>query len=188
MRDPIDRLLEEHQAIMARVDELRRAVADLRRRGETALPEGLPVLEAVSAMMDTELVAHARREDEALFPALEAIFGATETPTAVMREEHRAIHARAQLFHRTLHELNQVEHPAIVAGGERLRAIAAQGGRPEDLSAIGAEIIELLDLHFRKEEEILFPMAREVLSSEALREVARRMEEIVPERTGPCRS
>src|SRR6266511_5811171 len=109
MRDPIDRLLEEHRAIMARVEDLRRAVADLRRRGDAALTDALPALEAVSLMMRTDLVAHARREDEALFPELEAVLGTMETPTTVMREEHRAIHARADLFRRTLHELTEVE-------------------------------------------------------------------------------
>ena len=181
MRDPIDRLLEEHRDIMARVDPLRRAVEDLGRRGEAALRDEVPVLEAVGAMMRTDLIAHARREDEALFPALEALFGDAGTPTLVMREEHRAIHARANQFRRTLHELNEVEHPAIVAGGERLRALAATGARAEDLRAVGAEIIELLDLHFRKEEEILFPMAREVLTADAMREVGRRMDEIEAE-------
>jgi iron-sulfur cluster repair protein YtfE (RIC family) len=142
------------------------------------LPNALPALESVSAMMSTDLVAHARREDEALFPALEAIFGTVGTPTAVMREEHRAIHARADLFRRTLHELNEVEHPAIVAGGERLRALATRGGGAETLRATAEPVIELLDLHFAKEEYILFPMAREVLSPDALARVASRMEEL----------
>jgi hemerythrin-like domain-containing protein len=178
MRDPIDRLLAEHRTIMARIDDLRRALADLERRGEAALPDALSALETVSAMMGTELPAHARREDEALFPALEAVIGAGFGPTAVMREEHRAIHARAELFRRTLHELNQVEHPAIVAGGERLRALATGGSGAEELRSAAEPVIELLDLHFAKEEDILFPMAREVLSPEDLAQVASRMEEL----------
>ena len=176
MRDPIDRLLEEHQAIMTRLEDLRRAVADLRRRGEAALPDALPALQAVSLMMSTDLKAHARREDEALFPALEAIFGTAGTPTAVMREEHRAIHARADLFRRTLHELNEIEHPAIVAGGETLGRLAVKGGSAVALRVTAETVIELIDLHFAKEEDILFPMAREVLSPEALARVAERME------------
>ena len=178
MRDPIERLLEEHRAIMARVEDLRRAVAALNHRGEAALPEVRAALEAVSEMMSTELIAHARREDEALFPALEAVFGPAGGPTFVMREEHRAIHGQADRFRKTLHELNEVEHPAIVAAGARLRTLTAERGSASDLRVIGATILELLDLHFGKEEDILFPMAREVLSPEAMRGVARRMEDL----------
>jgi cysteine synthase A len=95
-----------------------------------------------------------------------------------MREEHRAIHGRAERFRQTLRELNEIEHPAIVAGGERLRSLATRGGGAAELRETGATILELLDLHFRKEEDILFPMAREVLSPQAMRDVARGMEAI----------
>ncbi len=176
--DPIDRLLADHREIMAQVDGLRRAVDALARRGEAAVAESLPALEAAGRMMATRLLLHARKEDEALFPALEEAFGSPAGPTAVMRQEHRQIHAQADLFRRTLHELEHVEHPAIVAGGGRLRELAARGGSAVALRDTGAEIIRLLDLHFGKEEDILFPMAREVLPPEKLEEVATRIEEI----------
>jgi regulator of cell morphogenesis and NO signaling len=170
MDDPIALLLEEHAAIMAEVAPLRRAVADLKRRGEAALPGARAALAAVGEMMGTRLLAHARREDEALFPALEQVFGGSG-PTAVMRLEHQA-----ETFRRTLRELEEVEHPAIVAGGEALRTMVAAGASAGALRATGAEIIRLLDLHFAKEEDILFPMARQLLSRQALEEVARRFE------------
>jgi hemerythrin-like domain-containing protein len=188
MRDPIDHLLEEHRVIMAQIDALRRAVVDLRRDGDAALPAALPVLKEVGHMMATTLLRHARKEDEALFPELERVFGSGGGPTAVMRQEHRDIHAGADLFHRTLRELNEVEHPAIVAGGEALRALAAGGGSAEQLCRIAEEIVELVDLHFGKEEGILFPMAREILTPEALAATAERMEEISAEPVaGPAR-
>jgi iron-sulfur cluster repair protein YtfE (RIC family) len=178
VRDPIDQLLEEHVAIMAEVAELRRAVRELTERGEAALPAASAALAAVSRMMATRLLRHARKEDEALFPALERIFGADGGPTTVMRREHQEIHAQAALFRQTLHELNQVEHPAIVARGARLASLVATGSSADSLRATGAEIIRLLDLHFSKEETILFPMARQMLTPEALEDVARRMETI----------
>jgi hemerythrin-like domain-containing protein len=129
-------------------------------------------------MMGTRLLRHARKEDEALFPALERAFGTHEGPTAVMRQEHRAIHDRAGLFRETLRELNEVEHPAIVAGGATLRTLAERGGNAGTLADTGEEIVSLLDLHFGKEEDILFPRARSILSDEEMAEVGRRMEEI----------
>lgn len=178
MNDPIDQLLLEHRDIMAEVATLRRAVAALRGRGDAALPDALPALRSVGRMMATRLLRHARKEDEALFPALEQAFGTREGPTAVMREEHRAIHERAGVFRETLRQLNEVEHPAIVAGGATLRTLAEQGADAAALAETGEEIVGLLDLHFGKEEEILFPMARAVLPEEAMAEVGRRMEAI----------
>jgi len=178
MRDPIDRLLAEHGQIMACIGDLRRVVADLERRGESALPEAGAALRAVNHMLATDLLAHARREDEALFPALEVAFREGDTPTSVMREEHRAIHAQADLFRRTLHELNEVEHPAIVAGGERLRTLVVQGGSAGALCRTAGTVIELIDAHFAKEENVLFPMARAMLTPEALVRVERKMQEL----------
>ena len=72
-------------------------------------------------MMGTRLLRHAKKEDEALFPALEAAWGRVEgTPTAIMRMEHSMIHNRANLFRETLRHLNEVEHPAIVSHGVEL--------------------------------------------------------------------
>jgi len=185
MLDPIDQLLAEHREIMAEVETLRRAVDDLHARGEAALPGAVPALASAGRMMATRLLRHARKEDEALFPALERAFGSPEDsaggPTAVMREEHRLIHERATVFRRTLHELNEVEHPAIVAGGARLRALAHGGADAATLAETGEAIVSLLDLHFGKEEQILFPMAREILSREALRAVTERMDAIEAE-------
>ena len=178
MHQPIDQLLEEHREIMAEVEALRRAVEDLHERGDAALPTALPALRSVGQMMATRLLRHARKEDEALFPALEEAFGTTQGSTAVMRQEHRAIHDRARLFRETLRELNEVEHPAIVTGGATLRALAEGGGNAAALAQTGEEIVSLLDLHFAKEEQVLFPMARQVLSGDQLAEVALRMEAI----------
>ena len=175
MFNPIDHLLEEHRTIMAEIGPLRAVVEDLRRRGDAALPAALPTLRSVGQMMATRLLRHARKEDEALFPALEAVFGTEGTPTAVMREEHREIHERARLFRETLRELNEVEHPAIVAGGEALRELAQLGESASALRETGEDIVRRLDLHFAKEEDILFPMAREILSRDALADVAHRM-------------
>lgn len=175
MNHPIDHLLAEHRAIMAEIARLRDAVANLGRGGESALPAALPALRSVSRMMATQLLRHSRKEDEALFPAIDAILGTSGAPTAVMREEHREIHERADRLRETLRELNEVEHPAIVAGVETLNTLARQGGSAAALRETGEDIVQRLDLHFGKEEGILFPMAREILSAEAMDEVGRRM-------------
>ena len=176
--NPIEHLLQEHRDIMSQVADLRRAVTDLSARGEAALPEALPVFRRIGRMMETQLAQHARKEDEALFPALEAIIGAEDGPTAVMRQEHKSIHGRGELLRRTLHELNEVEHPLIVAGGETMRSLTASGGTADSLRANAQEIIELLDMHFVKEEQILFPMAQNMLDEGQMEEIGKQMEAI----------
>ena len=176
MADPIARLLEEHREIMNVIADLRSAVSALDARGDAAVAGALPALAAAGRMMATRLLAHARKEDEALFPALERALGEGSGPTAVMREEHREIHEHAARFRTTLRELEEIEHPAIVRGGAELRALAATGGDARALREAASRVIELLDLHFRKEEEILFPMAREVLGPRELDDVARAMD------------
>jgi iron-sulfur cluster repair protein YtfE (RIC family) len=173
--DPIQHLLDEHVDMMAQLYPLRGALRDLAQRRESALEDAYPVLEAVGRMMTGQLLRHARKEDEALFPALESIFGRSGTPTMVMRMEHQEIHRGVALYRAALTEIDK-EHPAIVAGGERLGRLAGHGGSPGDLYDAGAEVVRLLDLHFHKEEMILFPMAREVLDRAALAEVAQAME------------
>ncbi len=174
--NPIEHLLEEHKVIMAQVADLRKAVADLNARGEAALPEALPVLGRIGHMMETELARHAKKEDEALFPAIEAIIGADGGPTYVMRREHEAIHGQGELLRQTLYELNEVEHPKIEAGREKLKELVANGASAVALRENAGEIIRLLDMHFGKEEQILFPMAENMLDDEALAEVGRKIE------------
>jgi len=175
--NPIDRLLAEHRELRTEIDRLRGAVEDLRSGGDASLPVALPALRPVVAMMSGPLLVHARKEDEALFPAVERALGETEGPTAVMRREHVEIHDGARRFRETLRQLHDVEHPSIVAGGARLLRLVEEGGVAE-LVSTGEELVELLDAHFQKEEDVLFPIARDLLSGEELAAVASRMETI----------
>jgi len=174
VRDPIDRLLSEHQVIMRQVSELRGAVKLLEEQGAGGLAEARPMLQRTVRMIELELLAHARREDDALFPAIERALS-EDGMTREMRREHRDIHAEADRFRDTLRQLNEVEHPAIVAGGARLGELTLAGDA-EVLRETGSELIRLLDEHFFKEEEILFPMARDYLGSSELDAVSRAME------------
>ena len=174
--NPIEHLLYEHIEIMAQIGDLRAAARDLAAHGEAALPEALPVLRRIGHMLETQLALHARKEDEALFPAIEAALGADGSPTIAMREEHKDIHAQGELMRQTLRELNEVQHPAIESGGARLRSLAADGGSAASLRATAEEIIDRLDAHFSKEEQMLFPMTENLLDEDTLNAVGAQME------------
>jgi regulator of cell morphogenesis and NO signaling len=177
-KDPIQRLLDEHADLMSRFEPLRQAVHLLGEGGDAALPVVLPALREASRVMQSDLLAHAHREDEVLFGAVEEVFGREFGPIVVMRQEHREIHGNADLFRNTLHELHEVEHPAIESGAARLKTQLEAGAGADTLRATGADLLAMLDAHFGKEEDILFPLARQALSADALRDVARRMDEL----------
>ena len=175
--DPVDHLLEEHREIMARLVEVRAATQELSDRGQAALDSSLPVLRRFGELMATTIELHARKEDEALFPAVEAALGSGFGPTQVMRSEHQTIRSQGEDFQKTLNELKNVEHPALEAKREALSALL--GSNPADAMALpttAAAIIELLDSHFAKEEQILFPLARQVLDPRTKESVITTME------------
>ena len=181
MSDPVQHLLAEHGEILAQFAELETAVTQLQVNGEAALPQTLPVFQQVGQMMATQLDRHRRKEDEVLFPAMEAVMG-EGGPTVVMRQEHRDIHAQGITFRETLHQLHELEHPQIEANGEQLRQLANNGGSAASLIATSHEILELVKIHFEKEEQILFPMVNQLLASQTLEDIATRMRIIDGER------
>ena len=160
---------------MAEVDALRRAAEDLRQKGDAALSPALPVFEEVGRMMATKLALHAKKEDDVLFPAMERAMGTSQGPTSVMREEHSEIHDRVRLLGETLRELHEIEHPAIVAEGTRLHRLAHAGGTSAALAESAETLVQLLDRHFSKEENVLFPMAKDALTDAEMAAVAERM-------------
>ncbi len=181
--NPIDLLLQEHRAIMFEVAELRAAIESLAGRGENALTDSLPAFKRFDHVMTSQVDLHRRKEDEVLFPAIEQILGEMSSPTGPMRQEHRDIHDQGKLLRETLRELNEEQHPAIEAGADNLRNLVNAGGSVAAMVSTGHEIIHLLDLHFSKEEQVLFPMARELLAPETLLMIAKKFQEMDAEQS-----
>ena len=98
---------------------------------------------AQAAELAAGLATHAHLEDELLFVALEVPLGPNGGPLAVMRAEHAEVEG-------TLERLTRVED---VQEAETLA---------DHLATVARE-------HFAKEEQVLFPMAEELLGEEALR-------------------
>lgn len=88
---------------------------------------------------EENLQVHRRKEEEVLFPAVARQIGESGGPVACMLEEHRQ---EKQLI-AAIRE--------VLEGGEGL-------SRPVGL------FVEFLRLHIQKENEVLFPLAEQVLS------------------------
>jgi hemerythrin-like domain-containing protein len=92
-----------------------------------------------------------------------------------MRQEHQAIHALGKKFIDTLAELRDRDHPALEAEVRSFQAALDQAQRePASAAALARvlrEMTELLQSHFAKEEQVLFPLADSLLPADLQQEL-----------------
>lgn len=136
--DPIELLLAEHRTILQVLDEVDRERARLEADGVLREVFWQDLLH-FSDEFDGNL--HHQKEEQLLFPALEAAgLSATSGPTAVLRDEHR----------RTAFWRQRLEH--ALAARDRLR-----------LTTTAGSFVDLVRAHVLKENQIVFPLARQLL-------------------------
>lgn len=139
---PLDTLLQEHRSILEVLDQV--------EKESTAFAENRPLrMDVLQGALDhcetyAEILHH--RKEEALFVAMEAAgLDPVSGPTAVLRAEH-AKNARWR---------------------ERLRNAMAANDRLRMQAAISGFIDEQRQ-HILKENQIVFPLARRLLSDDAI--------------------
>lgn len=144
---PTDILREEHRIILQALDVLETGAERLARGG--ALPEGwwAELIEWLRAFADRN---HHAKEERSLFPAMvKAGVPSEGGPIGVMLEEH-------------------------TQGRALVRAMVS--GPPAERPSVAGRYIRLLREHIEKEDEIVFPLADEVLDERAVTAVAREFE------------
>lgn len=139
--DPFLLLVAEHDLLRRGLRRVR-VVAEL--GDDPDLPNALQPLFA-------SLRRHQEREDRALYPLCERMFGGEDGATAVLRGEHEAIREAIEALMR-----KGPGHPAQV---------------PSWIDAFRSE----LEGHFAKEERILFPLVAALLSRTEMQALARRL-------------
>ncbi|MCI4369566.1 MAG: hemerythrin domain-containing protein [Thermoplasmata archaeon] len=146
--DPIRTLMDEHQLFLARVEAMRET---WRRGTKNSGPESeLPrqVAEFARFLVRDVDELHGAKEEQALFPVLERHMP-EGGPVSVMRSEHEMLRG----FQRTLERSSG----ALESDAENERAVAATG-------RVLGEVDSLLSQHIVKEDFVLFPTAKELLS------------------------
>jgi hemerythrin-like domain-containing protein len=113
---------------------------------ENRLPkaENLLQVKSLGGILAAALASHAQLENELLFNALDPHFGGSG-PVAVMRAEHAQIEGTLDQI-QAADELGQAKHLLM-------------------------HTITLARQHFAKEEQVLFPMAQQVLDDQTLFEL-----------------
>jgi hypothetical protein len=157
---PINILMEEHK-IMLQITEKLNAIANQIQKisDKTCIADEIQNLEHIVAkLLDSE--KHYLREENVLFPNLEK-HGITEPP-AIMWMEHNQIRERKKKLSKI------IEQYASISFEEFKRQLAETG---EALNS-------LLPSHIFKENNILFPTALRVITSEEWKEIRSEFDEI----------
>jgi regulator of cell morphogenesis and NO signaling len=152
---PLQRLRQEHTALRKAMEDYQQVAASIVAAPDEGGSERFAALYDQIARFKQELKAHARREDEVLFPMMARYIGREAGPIAVMEYEHEQAEQQLQRF--------LEEGEAFV---------------PEQIPTVtryALEAYETLVQHFAKEEQVLFPMAEHLLSAEEKTELDRRI-------------
>ncbi|MGQ9596769.1 MAG: DUF438 domain-containing protein [Thermoproteota archaeon] len=157
---PINVLMEEHN-IMLKLAEKLNTVSNTILKAEDAehvRSEGHQLEHLVSDFMDSE--KHYLREENALFPFLEK-HGVTEPP-AIMWMEHNQIREMKKQLKRLAESFDMIEPSEF----------------RKQLSEKSRSLSNILVNHFSKENNILFPMAIQVIDEDEWIEIRRGFDEV----------
>jgi uncharacterized protein (DUF2249 family)/iron-sulfur cluster repair protein YtfE (RIC family) len=150
---------------MEAIREHHRGLRDrIARRAERALVRGdRDDLNGLIALLEGELLGHARAEQAQLYPVVDELVRAHGRATATMDVDHEEIEKRVRDV------TVAVERMRVATGRERTEARQAMREALLRLDAI-------VDVHMEKEERVYLPLLEAHLSADEQRELLERME------------
>lgn len=144
--DPIEILMKEHEEGLKYLKRLGDAAEHIKTYG-FSFDAFEDIAEAIR-FIDTEIRHHNEREEKYLFPLMDTH---ATSPSKVIRDEHRELW---RAFNNLMESVKNVEelriYPTTVM----------------ELIQNSKAIVELLSNHIAKENEILFPMTKQLLTKE----------------------
>jgi len=160
---PLRQLKTEHGPLRKQMDAFRELAMDIGQdENRVDWSMALSVLREMVERFVKELDVHSRREEDVLFEMMAKHIGREVGPIAVMEHEHDSAKAFLKQFLQAAKAVN-----GILDHKQALRIAD---------DAIQAETI--LSQHFLKEEQVLFPMAEQLLSAEEKRTLQEEIEKI----------
>ncbi len=187
--DPIAILLAEHEVAYGRFVVLEEALAALSADDPATVARALDTVRQTLAFLDRDLEVHIRKEEEPLFPLLKAALPADDRLIDEMVAEHDQARLKRERLRAALAELS-AGHDDVRQGRERLRgALATATAGSLTASGIAAlrqaarATLQTLRVHFQNEEELVFPLAPQLLTAEQLVAAGRQMIAIDQEET-----
>jgi hemerythrin-like domain-containing protein len=169
--DIFQRLREDHHRVLGELDELERATgARSTAAGVSAVPAALEQARELVALLERQFETHMAAEGEVLFPALARDLDDGPALVSTLYEEHDELKAMLAALADTL---RQPQGPP----------------RDEQVVVQIRDLTDLLRIHIRKEETLVFGVAERVLDPRQRAELAaRRLPEAGQSRPGDSHS
>lgn len=148
----IERLRGDHERVLRDIAELERALV---RNVRT--PRGLTAeIGRVLAMLEIQFQTHMAAEDQVLYPAIARTIPASSGSLEPLHDEHDELRQMLARLQATLREKKTAD-------------------RDEQITVQVHDMADLLRLHIRKEEALVFHVAARLLDPEDIGEVLNRM-------------
>lgn len=159
---PIHTLMEEHKIILNFIKELELILDSLESaKGFKGIDEEIKKLKHISEHL-IEADKHHQREEEVLFPELEKL--GIKEPPEIMREEHKDLKAKKA-------SLNKIAIKAEKNSIEFLDFI-------KEVKEVAGYLIKELPSHIYKEDNVLYPMAIQVIPKNEWETIKKKCDEI----------
>ncbi|TAK37033.1 MAG: hemerythrin domain-containing protein [Chloroflexota bacterium] len=149
----------EHQSVLQYLDKLEKHSQQWGSGGASDA-EAKAGLEEVLTFFDQELELHLKKEEVALFPAMEAVIG-TDGPTHVMLIEHEELRKNLAQLKTLVPTLSEPD-----------------GVLSKQLKKTGDYVCRLLREHIEKEDAVLFPMADQIVPPAEMAKVDQKVREL----------
>ncbi len=157
---PINTLMEEHKILLDFTDKLKNIANKIKKSEDFTRIEA--ETEHLSHISDhfKESESHYVREENVLFPYLEK-HGITQPP-AIMWAEHNEIREIKKKLYRILDERESMDYQVFI----------------KELESIAISLSNMLQSHFYKENNILFPTALKVITEKEWEEIKEQFDEL----------
>lgn len=150
----IERLKGDHERVLRDIAELEGALVRLPRAKRRGVPE--EEIGRVLAMLDRQFQTHMAAEDQVLYPAIARAIPASGPSLEPLHDEHAELWQMLRRLQATLREAKNAE-------------------RDEQITIQVHDLADLLRLHIRKEESLVFHVASRLLAPEEIGAVLSRM-------------
>lgn len=171
-------LIGEHDLCRSRLDTAAAALAAGATGGMQAAQAALGETWSLLQFLEGDLESHIAKEEGPLFPRLKAALPAGDRLIDEMVAEHDLIRMKRSDVQSVLAHLIE-NHDGLRLDRESLRAALDRASEPHASRSRIQHAVDIvaakLRVHFENEEELVFPLAPELLTSEELDQVAAEM-------------
>lgn len=155
-----ERMRSDHRAVLQRTATML-ADAEAVASGSKRRVAAESALRAAVAHLARQFATHMRAEDEVIYPAVERTLPSNGERLLPLRADHEELRSMLSDLRRTLNR-------------------TATAARDEQVAVRTQDLVDLLRIHIRKEEAIVFTLAEQLIPPDRLRAVVERLRSRTP--------